>query len=630
MTKQTLPYGLWPSPITPEMLAGGIRLNDVQWSFDGDFLVWSQSQDGKTSLLAKPTGGKTFNLSGDLNPSGGVGYGGGEFFAGREGVVIADRSGRLYFKPYGEGSPRAITPAFGACASPVITPDGRFVIYVHTYENKDVLALAPMDGSAWPRILRQGADFYMQPALSPDGKLLAWVEWDHPNMPWDGARLMLAELDAENGTLGSVRWLDGSENVPVFQPIFSPDGAMLAWLSNAGELDQLRLLHLDSGEVETVVQDRVLMLPAWVQGIHTLAWDHDSPNSQKIFFLENKLGRTGIRSFSLTDRTVHQIDAEPYTLIEQLSVSVWGDLAFIAQSAAHAPCVVRMTAGQSEVVARTQVDVLPSAFYSQPQAISWQSSDGVTVHGLYYPPTHPDYEAGGTPPPVVVYIHGGPTSQAFDAFNLEANYFTSRGYAYFAVNYRGSTGYGRSYRDALKGEWGRIDLQDTIEGSQALIDRGLADPAKMIIKGGSAGGYTLLNALVHYPGFFKAGVCSYGVSNLFLFEEETHKFEAHYNHQLVGSLPEAEEKFRAWSPLFHANQIRDAVALFQGSDDKVVLPEQSELMARALEANGVPHLYRVYEGEGHGFRKKVNLIDYYETVDSFLKQYVIFGFQEEA
>jgi dipeptidyl aminopeptidase/acylaminoacyl peptidase len=291
--------------------------------------------------------------------------------------------------------------------------------------------------------------------------------------------------------------------------------------------------------------------------------------------------------------------------------------------------VLRVSGSKTEVIARSQSDVLPAAFLSQPQAIAWQSSDGVAGHGLYYPPANPDFEATGAPP-VVVYIHGGPTSQVFDAFNLEADFFTSRGYGYFAVNYRGSTGYGRAYRDALKGEWGRIDLQDTIEGCKALIARGLADPAKLVIKGGSAGGYTVLNALVHHPGFFKAGICSYGVSNLFTLEMETHKFEAHYNKPLVGSLPEAAEKFHAWSPIFHADKIRDAVAIFQGSEDKVVPPEQSEQMVRALQSNHVPHLYKLYEGEGHGFRKKVNLIDYYETVDRFLKQHVIFSFQEEA
>ena len=169
MTKQALRSRIWRSPVTPASMAGGVRLNDVQWSPDGNFLLWSQSLDGKTSLFAKPARDAAFDLSGDLNPSGGVGYGGGDFFAGRQGVAFAERNGRLYHKPYAERLARPITPAFGACASPVITPDERFVIFVHTYENKDVLAIAPLDGSAWPRILKQGADFYMQPAVSRDG-----------------------------------------------------------------------------------------------------------------------------------------------------------------------------------------------------------------------------------------------------------------------------------------------------------------------------------------------------------------------------------------------------------------------------------------------------------------------------
>ena len=207
---------------------------------------------------------------------------------------------------------------------------------------------------------------------------------------------------------------------------------------------------------------------------------------------------------------------------------------------------------------------------------------------------------------------------------MDAAFFTSRGYAYFAVNYRGSTGYGRSYRDALKGNWGKLDLQDAIEGSQALVDAKLADPKKLIIKGGSAGGFTVLNALVHHPGFFKAGLCSYGVSDLFLLEMDTHKFESSYTQSMVGKLPEAADKFQTWSPVFHAESIRDAVAVFQGTEDKVVPPEQSESIVRLLQANRVPHLYKLYEGEGHGFRKKSTLIDFYQTMDDFLKQHVIF------
>jgi dipeptidyl aminopeptidase/acylaminoacyl peptidase len=225
----------------------------------------------------------------------------------------------------------------------------------------------------------------------------------------------------------------------------------------------------------------------------------------------------------------------------------------------------------------------------------------------------------------MVYVHGGPTSQVFNAFNLEAAFFISRGYAYFAVNYRGSTGFGRSYRDALKGNWGKIDLQDVVEGTQALVQAGKADPKKLVIKGGSAGGYTVLNALVHHPGLFKAGLCSYGVSNLFLLDMDTHKFEAHYTESMVGKLPEAAEKYHAWSPVYHADKIRDAIAIFQGSDDKVVPVDQSESIVDILKANKVHHLYKLYEGEGHGFRKKANLVDFYDTVDRFLKQYVIFS-----
>jgi len=210
MTKQAFPHGLWTSPITPAMLAGSIRLNDVQWSPDGNYLVWSQSLDGKTSLFAKPVRDVAFDLSGELNPFGGVAYGGGDFFAGRQGWSLPNATGGSTSSPTRKAW-RADHPAFGACAAPVITPDERFVIFVHTYENKDVLAIAPLDGSEWPRILKQGADFYMQPAVSPDGKLLAWVEWDHPNMPWDGTRLYLAALNAETGSLSDVKLLDGDD-----------------------------------------------------------------------------------------------------------------------------------------------------------------------------------------------------------------------------------------------------------------------------------------------------------------------------------------------------------------------------------------------------------------------------------
>lgn len=626
MNKQKLPYGLWPSPISPSMIAGGIRLNDVQFSPDGETLVWSQSLDGKTSLFAWRDGEAAWNLSGEFNPSGAVGYGGGDFFAGNEAVFFCDRNGRLYSKPYSTGLPKALTPEFGGCASPQLSPDGSFIVFVHTYEGRDLLASVTSDGSEWPIILRQGADFYLQPTLSPDGSLLAWVEWDHPNMPWDGSRLMLAEMSRDGSSLNAIRQIAGDENVSVFQPAFSPDSSKLAWLQNNTEFDDLQVRDLETDTIQTLLENQPLMLPAWVQGQRIYNWAADG---RAIYYLHNLQGTVSLNKADLGNGQarsvqVEKIQADSFTLIEQPTLSPDGSLAFIAQSSTLSPRITLLKEGKIRTIARSASELLAKEDFSEPQSFSWTSSDGVEVFGLYYPPAHAQYTSDGAPP-LIVYVHGGPTSQVFNAFNLEAAYFTSRGYAYFAVNYRGSTGFGRSYRDALKGNWGKIDLQDVIEGTKALVDAGLADPKKLVIKGGSAGGFTALNALVQHPGFFKAGLVSYGVSNLFLLDMDTHKFEAHYTESLVGKLPEAAEKYHAWSPVFHAEKIRDAVAIFQGSDDKVVPVEQSESIVNLLRANKVPHEYKLYEGEGHGFRKKVNLIDFYESIDRFLKQYVIFS-----
>ncbi len=250
--------------------------------------------------------------------------------------------------------------------------------------------------------------------------------------------------------------------------------------------------------------------------------------------------------------------------------------------------------------------------------------DGGNVHGLFYPPVNPAFEGSGVPP-LIVRVHGGPTSQAFNAFNSQAQFFTSRGYAVLDVNYRGSTGYGREYRNLLRGSWGIYDVQDAVSGAGYLADQNRADRARLVIIGGSAGGFTVLKALEDFPGFFKAGICLFGVSNQFTLAAETHKFEAHYSDTLLGPLPEAAQIYRERSPIFFVNKIQDPIAIFQGEIDTVVPRKQSDEVVASLQRRGVEHVYHVYPGEGHGFRKAETIEHFYQAVDQFLRQYVIFA-----
>ena len=623
--KEIRSFGTWPSQISAEMLGAGIRLNDVQWARGGDCLVWSQSFEGQTTLYAKPKNATAYPLTDENNkPSGGIAYGGGEFFAAEDGVIFTDRNGRLYRKSYQDGAPQAITPAFGSAATPVLSHNQEFVIYAHSYDGIDRLAATRADGKTWPVILEEGADFYLNPCLSPDDRHLAWIEWNHPNMPWDGTSLKIAKLDLQSLSLSEIQTLDGFGEYACYQACFSPCGNFLAWLANTGEFDDLIVYDLRTKSKHTFISQKSLLQPAWIAGQRTLAW---APDSLAIYYIENDLGTLYLKKLDLLknhqgENAVNMIDISEFTWFDQLSVSAKGEIAFIAQSPAEDSQIAVIHPDGIDIIFKSNSEPLPTECFATAKAFSWQSSDSVTVHGLYYLPTNPDYTAEGLPP-LITIIHGGPTSANYNDFDLSTAFFTSRGYAVFKPNYRGSTGYGKSYRNALQKNWGIIDLQDAIEGTQALIDARLADPSKLVIMGGSAGGFTVLNALIHHSGFFKLGISRYGVSNLFMLEEDTHKFESHYNTSLLGALPEHHDEWQARSPVFHADKIRDALLIFQGSADPVVPQAQSDSLVEQLKANNVPYLYRVYEGEGHGFRQAENLTDYYNTIDAYLKEMVI-------
>lgn len=614
-------FGLWESRITPDLMAASIALNDPQWDSDGGTLVWREGRSGQGVLMAQPIGEAPYEISGELNVRGGVGYGGGDFTVRDGMVVFAAKDGRLYRRNLGVGFPEPITPAFGSVAAPQISSDNHWVAFVHTYEGRDVLAVVDAAGKRWPDKLAEGADFYMQPAWHPGGGAIAWVEWDHPNMPWDGTRLMYAVLEGTPPRIKAVQQLAGGDDVPILHPAFSPDGRYLSYVRNEGEWDQLMLRDLETGALTTLIEDASLLKPAWVQGVVVQAW---SAKSDRIFFLQSRAGVSELNEVAVATGEARPVDLAPYTALSQLAINPDGAIALVASAPTISARVVSKSGKSVRIRQRSTSEAIPLADLPSPYEIQWTATDGTTVYGIYSPPTSSQFQGEGLPP-VIVQIHGGPTSSVMVGFDLEAAFFTNRGYGFLSVNYRGSTGYGRAYREALRGHWGDVDVIDAAGAAHALIDQKLGDPGRLVIKGGSAGGYTVLNTLIRFPGLYKAGICSYGVTNLFTLAMDTHKFEERYTDSLVGSLPEAAEKYHAWSPVFHAEKIKDPVAVFQGEEDRVVPPSQSEEIVKALKANGVPHEYHLYPGEGHGFRKAETRRAYYQAIERFLLQYVVFS-----
>jgi dipeptidyl aminopeptidase/acylaminoacyl peptidase len=316
---------------------------------------------------------------------------------------------------------------------------------------------------------------------------------------------------------------------------------------------------------------------------------------------------------------------ETYADLAQPAVSPDGRLALLASGPRVTDRLVTYdpATGQHAVVARSSGETIDFQWLSEPKPITWVSTDGESAHGLFYAPA-PKLSSSGQPP-LIVRVHGGPTSQSDMSFASQVQFFASRGYAVLDVNYRGSTGYGRAYMLALREQWGLRDVQDTVSGAQHLAAQGLVDPQRMVIMGGSAGGYTVLQTLIHHPGVFKAGICLYGVSNLFTLASDTHKFEARYLDSMIGPLPETADRYRERSPIFGAERIKDPIAVFQGDQDQVVPLDQAETVVAALRRSGTPHEYHVFAGEGHGWRKAETVASFYELVLRFLKQYVLFA-----
>jgi len=466
--------------------------------------------------------------------------------------------------------------------------------------------------------LWQRSDFVAAPRLSPDGSRLAFIAWDHPNMPWDSTTLHVAMLDADGAIARTWDVAPASEGFAVMQPEWAEDLSLYFLSDEPGDWS---LYRWRAGSREMVAHlDGEIGAPMW--NFRTRSYAISGDRAAAIL---TKNSVDSLVTIDLATGTARPVTTPFSAIAPRLLVDGRSIIALAASAdQGFALWRVPMEGGKPQLAYRSKGAPLDPAYASRPHPLSYPTSNGETAHAFYYPPLNPGFAAGeGEHPPLIVTAHGGPTAGAKAMLTAWRTYWTSRGFAVLDVNYRGSTGFGRLYRKALDLKWGDVDIEDVVAGARYCAANGLADANRMAVYGGSAGGYVVLAALAFHPDVFKAGVNLFGISDLEALAADTHKFEAHYTDTLIGPLPEARDIYRARSPLYAAGNIRAPLLTFQGLDDKAVPPSQSQAIYDAVKANGVPTAYVAYEGEGHGFRKAENQLRTLTATHFFLAK--VFG-----
>lgn len=598
------------------MCAYGRTVAEPRLSPDGARLAFVATAHGRAAVTVVPAGGGAeVTVTAGPPPRPAAAYGGGAFDWTPDGsaVVYAAVDGGLWLVPSGGGRPRQVVepPRAGPATAPAVAPDGDRVAYLVDSHHVAVASLA--EDGPWPVRLSGGADFCFDPAWSPDGRVVAWHEWDVPAMPWDSSRIAVAPADGS----GRPAVVSGGDGVSVGQPRFSPSGDRLGFLSDAGGWLNLWSAAPDGAGAAPLLKEEVEHgEPSWGPGQRSWAW---SPDGRSVAVCRNELGFGSL----------HVLDVDRGDL-RRLGNGVHGGLSWVGgtlaavRSGARAPTQVvayDVAAGERRTLARGPAGGFEgSAGLVEPEAVTWPGGDGGTVHGrLYRPAGRP----GTGRPPMLVWVHGGPTGQWPVSFVPRFTYFVDRGWSVLVPDHRGSTGHGRAYTQAMAGRWGELDVADCAAGMRAASERGWADPRRMVPIGGSAGGFTVLNLLAHHPELCAAGVDLYGVADLFDLDETTHRFEAHYLHTAVGPLPEAAGRYRERSPVTVVDRIAAPLLILQGGDDPVVPPAQSAAIADRLRARGATVEHHVYPGEGHGWTHPETVVDELERVESFLRRHVL-------
>lgn len=629
--QKVVPYGSWRSPITSDLIvreAFGLS----QPKFAGQDIYWVEmrpSEGGRNVIVRCDASGQLsevipthFNARTRVHE-----YGGGDYLVSEGAVYFSNFADQRLYVTTGADAPLPITPAGSMRYADAVSDQWRNGLIcvredhgTNSREAASTLVRIRLDqADSCGEVIVSGNDFYASPRVSPDGRHLAWLTWNHPNMPWDGNELWVAEFGPD-GSLRRPEFVAGGVQESIFQPEWSPDGQLYFVSDRSGWWNLYRRDLEGKSEAVSEIESE-LGVPQWIFGLSSYAF----VSSDRIVCSYIERGISHLALIDTRERVLEPLES-PYTDLTFLRASS-GSVVFRAGSPSEPASIVRFDLStRSFAVLRHSTKLLIDPGYiSAPRAIEFPTEDGLTAHGFFYPPKNRDYEAlSDERPPLLVKSHGGPTSAAATAMSLGVQYWTSRGIAVLEVNYGGSSGYGRTYRERLKGKWGIVDVDDCLNGARYLAGRGEVDGDRLMITGGSAGGYTTLCALT-FRNTFKAGASHFGVSDAEALAKETHKFESRYLEGLIGPYPERRDLYIERSPINFTDQLSCPVIFFQGLEDSVVPPNQAELMVGALRAKKLPVAYVAFEGEQHGFRQAKNIK---RSLDGELYFYsCVFGFE---
>ena len=636
LSKKIKPFGSWNSPITAEMMASSsLSLSDPR-SHHGE-IFWHEFrplEQGRGVVVRRNADGNETDLvpSPYSAKSGVHEYGGRCYTLSKSHLYFVNSADQQIYRRSlleTDSEPQRITPS----------DNRRYADLEWLKESNQLLAVCEdhrTEGEAKtsiqiietnsgteiePQTLIQGADFYAYPRISPDGTRLCWIEWNHPYMPWFSTELWTAEIGHQ--CISNAQSVAGGTEEAIFQPNWHSDGYLYFC---ADRKDLWNLYRFDGTSVEQISNfEGECGLPLWQFGMQTYAFMGDSSAICGVC----RKGVWQLEQINLASGANQPIASEYSSVLHVSGADDAGKVLIIAAGPTTSPELVQLNPdlGTSRIKSTSSLPI-PKSTISIGRAVKFETSDNMSAHGFFYPSQNPDFEGpAGHKPPLVVLCHGGPTAATTNALNLKVQFWTSRGFAVFDVNYRGSTGYGRKYRAQLENKWGIYDVQDACAAAEYACSEGWADPEKTVIRGSSAGGYTVLSALT-FHNTFAAGGCLYGIGDLKILVQETHKFEARYGDSLIAPWPEGVDEYERRSPINYTEQLNCPVIFFQGLKDKVVPPNQAEIMVSALKKKGVPVAYETYENEGHGFKSSDIIVRSFNAELAFYG--AIFGFQTDS